>query len=120
MRRADSFGAAQLCLASVNELSWQWLPCELQGRWHGMTQWLPIAFACFCAARPERSAFLSAAMLATAIYSGTTSICSAAWLVLRFETASCTSQCSAFLGIPMLILSALVAMLALTRWTSRE
>lgn len=92
------------------------MPCHLQGRWHGMTQWFPLAFACFCAQRPERSPFLSASMLATFIYSSTTSICSGAWMVLRFETADCKSQCSAWLGLPMMAVSAIVAALALRRW----
>lgn len=116
LKRADTFGAVLLAAACVHEFSWQLLPWEYQGPWRAVTQWPVIAWACFCAVRPERSRLLAAAGLATAMMSSTTAICSAAWLAHPWQLNPGQSQCSQWLGWPVLLLSALIALLALLRW----
>lgn len=112
----NALGAVLLALSCVHEFSWQLLPWEYQGQWRAVTQFPLIGWACYCVARPERSRVLSAAALATFLMSSTTGLCSAAWLIHPWTLQAGQWQCSQWLGWPINLLSALVALLALVRW----
>lgn len=109
-----------LVFACIHEFSWQALPWELQGYWRNVTQWALIFWLCGCYARSARELFASAVCVMVALMSSTTAICSAAWLVHPWPRTEGGTQCSQWLGWPVLLVSVGLAVLCLGMWTLRD
>ena len=116
MSRASTAILALAIIASgvIHDLSWQLIDYELQGNWRALTQWLPIAVLAMTAARGWRDRFISAACMSVAIMGSTTTLCSAAWFVARWDAQSWS--CSREFSNGMVLLSALLACVALAYW----
>lgn len=116
MRRSTAVIVALSIIAAgaVHDLSWQLVDYEVQGQWRALTQFLPIAVLAMAAARGWRNRFISAACMAVAIMGSTTTICSTAWFLVRWDPQAWS--CSREFSNAMVLLSALLACLALTYW----
>lgn len=107
-----------LAAACANEFAW-WLAARgtgEQGSIRYITTW---ALICACVLGVHlylRDRFLSAVCAAVAVMSSTTAGCSAWWLLTRFELQPGRDQCSKEWGVPMLLVSAVVALAVFWRW----
>lgn len=100
--------------AAIHDLSWQLLPYEFQGNWRALTQWLPLLILAVVAARSSRNRFVSAACLSAAVMGSTTTLCSIAWFAVRWDSHAWS--CSRAFSNWMVLLSALMACVALAYW----
>ena len=107
---------AVLAAAAVHEFAWQLAPAELQGDVRAVTQWPLIGLLCLALAARSRSGFVAAVAACVAVMSSTTAICSATWLAHPWPATLGEDQCSARWGVPMVLVSALCAAIALMRW----
>ena len=116
MTRAH-FALIVLAASCVHEFVWQGLPgCGYQGNLRNVTGWalLCMALLGWCVLAADR--FTSAVGAAIAVMSSTTAACSAFWLYAPFVTPPGGVQCSRQWSFPLLLLSALVALLVFWRW----
>lgn len=114
MRPSVVAALAIIAAGAFHDLSWQLLDYELQGNWRAMTQAFPLIALSVTAAKGWRNRFISAACMAVAVMGSTTTLCSAAWFVGRWNPQAWS--CSSEFSNAMVLLSALLACLALTYW----
>lgn len=105
---------AIVAAGAFHDLSWQLVDYEIQGNWRALTQWFPLLALALVAARGWRDRFVSAACMAVAVMGSTTTMCSAAWLAVRWDPH--VWSCSREFSNAMVLLSALAACVALTYW----
>lgn len=108
-----------LAIGCVNEFAWQAAPIHLQGDIRALTEGLLIISLCLVVNAVSSDRFMAAVALAVGIMSLSTAMCSLAWLIHPFETLAGEDQCSRQVGFPLLLVSALVACVALTQWRPR-
>lgn len=109
-----------LVVGSVNEFAWQIFPVDQQGDVRAVTEGLLVLSLCLAFYAVSTDRFVAAVAISVGIMSTSTSICSLAWLLHPFETLAGEDQCSKQVGIPLLLVSALVVCVALARWRPRE
>lgn len=117
MRKHTAAAVAALLIVAAgtfHDLSWQLISYELQGNWRALTGWLPLVVLAVVAARGWRNRFVSAACMAVAVMGSTTTLCSLAWFLVRWDTRAWS--CSREFSNGMVLLSALLACVALTYW----
>jgi hypothetical protein len=114
--RRRTAGAALLIVfaGAFHDLSWQLVDYDQQGNWRAMTQFMPLLALAIVAARGWRDRFISAACMAVAVMGSTTTLCSAAWFAIRWDPQSWS--CSREFSNSMVLLSAMLACVALTYW----
>lgn len=116
--RARTYAVWLLAAACANEFAW-WLAARgtgEQGAIRYVTTW---ALTCACVLGLHlafRDRFLSAVCAAVAVMSSTTAGCSAYWLATHFVLQPGRDQCSKEWGVPMLLVSAAVALAVFWRW----
>jgi len=115
--RVSTYALILLAAASVNEFSWQLVPPGLQGAVRYVTQWPLLCAALLGLHLCFRDRFLTAVCAAVAVMSSTTAGCSAYWLATRFVLQPGEEQCSKQWGVPMLLVSASVAVAVFWRWS---
>lgn len=116
--KLKAFALWLLAAACLNEFGW-WLAARgtgEQGAIRYVTTWALICVAVLGLHLAFRDRFLSAVCAAVAVMSSTTAGCSAWWLLTKFELQSGKDQCSKEWGIPMLLVSAAVALAVFWRW----
>lgn len=111
-----TLAALVLAVASVHEFAWQAVPAGMQGDVRAVTQWPVVALLCLAVALSQRDRFVTAVAVCVAFMSATTAVCSAAWLAHPWPATLGEDQCSARWGVPMVLVSALCAAIALMRW----
>lgn len=107
---------AVLLAACVHEFAWQLFDIERQGDIRAVTQWPLILTLCIALGR-RGDRFSQAVASTVGIMSLTTAACSLAWLLGPFEVQPGEDQCSRHWGIPMLLVSALAACVAVAWWS---
>ena len=113
-----TYAMCLLVAACANEFIW-WLAARgtgEQGAIRYVTTWSLICMALLGLHLALRDRFLSAVCAAVAVMSSTTAGCSAYWLFSRFELQPGRDQCSKEWGVPMLAVSAVVALSVFWRW----
>lgn len=116
-----SLAAVILAAACLHEFVWMVFEPEIQGDVRYVTQWLLTATLCMSLWLTTQNKIIAAACCATVIMSSTTALCSAWWLITRFETFAGEVNCSRQLGVPIQMLSVIAAAIVLRRWgTSNE
>lgn len=116
MPAARNMAAAVLLSGAAHEFVWLAWPAEMQGDVRAVTQWPLVVSLAVCLAVAARSRIVSAACAAVSIMSLTTSACSLVWLVSPWPVLPGADQCSERWGVPMLLVSGIAAVLALSLW----
>lgn len=109
-----------LVIGCVNEFAWQAFPVEMQGDARAVTEGLLVLSLCLAVYAVSTDRFVAAVAIAVGIMSLSTAMCSLAWLFHPFETLAGEDQCSKQVGIPLLLVSALGACMALSQWRPRK
>lgn len=109
-----------LAIGCVNEFAWQAFLPELQGDVRAATEGLLVLSLCLAFYATSSDRFVAAVAIAVGIMSLSTAMCSLAWLFHPFETLAGEDQCSKQVGIPLLLVSALGACMALSQWRPRR
>ena len=116
--KARTFGAWLLVAACLNEFGW-WLVARgtgEQGAVRYVTTWVLVCALALGVHLALRDRFVSAVCASIAVMSSTTAGCSAWWLATRFVLPPGEDQCSKSWGVPMLLVSAVVALAVFWRW----
>lgn len=109
-----------LAVGCLNEFAWQAFPVEMQGDVRAATEGLLMLSLCLAFYAVSTDRFVAAVAIAVGIMSLSTAMCSLAWLIHPFETLAGEDQCSKQVGIPLLLVSALGACMALSQWRPRR
>lgn len=116
LNRDDAMAAIVLLVGAFHEFYWQLVPDSMQGDFRAVTQSPLICGVLLAWYLTSKRPFVAAAACAVGIMSLSTAMCSLAWLIHPFETLLGEDQCSAQVGFPLLLVSALGACVALTQW----
>jgi hypothetical protein len=114
--KANNYALAVLVAAVVNEFAWTAGEPGTQGAIRYVTQWPLLCVLLLGLHLAFRDRFLTAVCAAAAVMSSTTAGCSAYWLATRFVLQAGEEQCSKEWGVPMLLVSAFVALAVFWRW----
>jgi branched-subunit amino acid transport protein AzlD len=116
--KLKAYACSVLVAACVNEFAW-WQAARgtgEQGAIRYVTTWPLVCMVVLGLHLAFRDRFLSAVCAAVAVMSSTTAGCSVYWLWTKFELQPGQDQCSKEWGVPMLLVSAAVALAVFWRW----
>lgn len=111
-----------LLLGTLFSLGWGAVPEYAQGDYIYVAFGVLLTFACWALymlaskSDPINHRFFHAAAMAVGIAQLSTAACSLAWLIHPFERAAGESQCTDQWGIPLRLVSALFAAVAVAQW----